>query len=161
MLEPHIITGQNQPDLVRFTGSGATVNSNSAAHSSAQFIQIVRQHIRQQLPQQPSLATVAAAMHLSCRTLQRLLQQQHSRFRDLLADCRHQAALQHLADNQLSLQQIAFLLGFDEQSSFQKAFKCWQGCSPGAFRQHMQPTQYRPQLISASQAQLQVNYGIN
>jgi AraC-like DNA-binding protein len=137
------------------------VNSNSAAHSSAQLLRIVRQHIRQQLPQQPSLATVAGALHLSSRTLQRLLQQQHTRFRDLLADCRHETALQHLADNQLSLQQIAHQLGFAEQSSFQKAFKCWQGCSPGAFRQHMQPAHYRPQLTSAHQAQLQVNYGIN
>jgi AraC-like DNA-binding protein len=136
------------------------VNSNSAAHSSAHLLRIVRQHIRQQLPQQPSLATVAVALHLSNRTLQRLLQQQHTRFRDLLASCRHETALQHLADNQLSLQQIAHQLGFEEQSSFQKAFKCWQGCSPGEFRQHGVPGRAQ-QHISALKARLQVNYGIN
>jgi len=137
------------------------VNSNSAASSSAQLLREVRQHIRQQLPKQPSLDMVATALHISNRTLQRLLQQQQTRFRDLLAHCRHQAALHYLANSDLSLQQIAYQLGFEEQSSFQKAFKCWQGCSPGVFRQHKQAAVNWSQHNKAHHAQLQVNYGIN
>lgn len=114
------------------------MNSNYAEPTAAELLQDVRQHIHRQLPQQPSLAMVAAALHLSNRTLQRLLQQQHTRFRDLLASCRHQAALQYLTQGELSLQQISTRLGFAEQSSFQKAFKSWHGCSPGSFRQHKQ-----------------------
>lgn len=112
------------------------MNSNNTVPATADILQKVQLHISKQLPQQPSLATVAVALHLSNRTLQRLLQQQHTRFRDLLASCRHQAAVQYLAQDELSLQQIAIRLGFAEQSSFQKAFKSWHGCSPGSFRQH-------------------------
>lgn len=114
------------------------MNSNNTVPASTDILQKVQLQILRQLPQQPSLAQVAAELHLSNRTLQRLLQQQHTRFRQLLANCRHQAALHYLAQTELSLQQIASKLGFAEQSSFQKAFKSWQGCAPGSFRQHKQ-----------------------
>ena len=117
------------------------MNSNISVPATADILQQVHQHILRQLPQPPTLASVATALHLSNRTLQRLLQQQHTQFRTELAHCRHQAALHYLADSELSLQQIATRLGFAEQSSFQKAFKSWQGCAPGSFRQHQQQGQ--------------------
>lgn len=117
------------------------MNSNNSVPASAEILQKVHQHILRQLPQPPTLASVAAALYLSNRTLQRLLQQQNTQFRTELAHCRHQAALHYLANSELSLQQIASRLGFAEQSSFQKAFKSWQGCAPGSFRQHQQQGQ--------------------
>ena len=139
MLKAHSLPAKYSPTrLAVFAATGTTVNSNYAEPTAAELLQDVRQHIHRQLPQQPSLAMVAAALHMSNRTLQRLLQHQHTRFRDLLASCRHQAAVQYLAQGELSLQQISTKLGFAEQSSFQKAFKSWHGCSPGSFRQHKQ-----------------------
>jgi AraC-like DNA-binding protein len=127
-------------------------------------LQLQRQlqhYILQQLPQAPRLSSAARAMHMSSRTLQRILQQSHCSFRQLVNQCRHQLAQQYLQHSNLTLQQIAFQLGFEEQSSFQKAFKGWQGCSPGAFRLLGLSQPGRPQTISAQQARLQVNYGIN
>lgn len=137
------------------------MNSNSPALKSDRILQDVSWHISRLLPAQPSLATVAAKLNLSNRTLQRLLQQQHTRFRDLVAHCRHQRALQLLAGSALSLQQIAAALGFEEQSSFQKAFKHWQGCSPGAYRQQQPYAPHWLQHKTAPAVQQQVNYGIN
>jgi len=124
-----------------------------------QLLRQLQHYILKQLPQAPRLSDAASAMHMSSRTLQRLLKQTNSSFRQLVNQCRHQLAQQYLQDANLSLQQIAFQLGFEEQSSFQKAFKCWQGCSPGVFRQHELPG--RAQHIRAHKARLQVNYGIN
>lgn len=137
------------------------MNSNSAALNSASILQDVSRHICRCLPEQPSLASVATQLNLSNRTLQRLLQQQQTRFRDLVAHCRHQLALQLLTNSALSLQQIAAALGFEEQSSFQKAFKHWQGCSPGAYRQQQSYAPNWLQHKTAPAVQQQVNYGIN
>ena len=135
--------------------------SQGQLNLTQQVLTQLRHYILQQLPQAPRLSDAARALHMSSRTLQRLLQQTDSSFRELVCQCRHQLAQQYLQHSALSLQQIAFQLGFEEQSSFQKAFKCWQGCSPGVFRQRKSPTAARSQYLSAPGALLQVNYGIN
>lgn len=136
-------------------------HSKQHATAPAQITATLRGYISDCLPQAPRLSDAADVLHISSRTLQRLLQQHGCSFRSLVTDCRHQLAQQYLHDHSLSLQQIAYQLGFEEQSSFQKAFKCWQGCSPGAFRQHKLPQAGRTHHFSAHKALLQVNYGIN
>ena len=38
------------------------------------------------------------------------------------------------ADRAVSLAEIAWLLGFSDQSAFTRAFKRWMGVTPGAWR---------------------------
>ena len=125
-------------------------------------LQQLRHFILQQLPEAPRLNDAASALHMSCRTLQRALKQAETSYRQLVSECRHKLAQHYLLDASLSLQLIAYQLGFEEQSSFQKAFKCWQGCSPGVFRQRGQYADNRHRHLSGlTQSALQVNYGIN
>lgn len=79
-------------------------------------------------------ASVAEALHLSTRTMQRLLQAQNTSFKSVLNDVRSDLASKYVRDNQLSLTEISFLLGFAEMSSFSRAFKRWTGSSPSAYR---------------------------
>lgn len=44
-------------------------------------------------------------------------------------------ALEYLKDPHLSLQEIALLLCYSEQSAFQRAFKQWSGLTPQQWRQ--------------------------
>lgn len=149
--------------MTRFSHQPEAVAALSHAQIklTQQLLSKLRQYIVQQLPQAPRLCQAASALHVSSRTLQRLLQQHNSSFRELVCQCRHQLAQQYLQQGELSLQQIAFQLGFEEQSSFQKAFKCWQGCSPGVFRQRKLCSAARTQYPTAHSARLQVNYAIN
>ncbi|HEX5793341.1 MAG TPA: AraC family transcriptional regulator [Rheinheimera sp.] len=124
-------------------------HNQQALPAQAVLLQL-RQFIMQQLPQAPRLTAAARALNMSCRTLQRALKQADSSFRQLVSQCRHQLAQRYLQDASLSLQHIAYQLGFEEQSSFQKAFKCWQGCSPGVFRQRKLPAA-RSQYLGAHQ----------
>ncbi|MBE3639471.1 helix-turn-helix domain-containing protein [Mangrovicoccus algicola] len=82
----------------------------------------------------PSLAATAQDLGLSTRTLTRRLQEQGLGYRELVEEVRRRKALLMLADRGLSLAEIAFLLGYAEQSSFSTAFRRWTGRSPGAFR---------------------------
>lgn len=78
---------------------------------------------------------IAAQLAMSGRSLQRKLQEQGSSFQKIHDDYRHQRSLQLLADESLSLLDISLQLGFSESSTFYRAFKRWQGLTPGEYRQ--------------------------
>ncbi len=82
----------------------------------------------------PKLARVAKLIALSPRTLQRRLEQYGLDFKKLVADTRHQFALEYLKDHENTLTQIAFLLGYSEVSAFNRAFKRWTGSTPSDYR---------------------------
>lgn len=77
---------------------------------------------------------VGADLNLSPRSLHHRLARTSWRFRDLLESVRQQAALYYLREEELSLAEVAFLLGYAEQSNFQRAFRNWFDVSPGVWR---------------------------
>jgi len=82
----------------------------------------------------PEVAAVAARMGLSERTLYRALQVRDLRYKQVLNSLRFELAKDYLRDAQLSLPEIALLLGYAEQSVFSRAFKEWAGESPMRWR---------------------------
>jgi AraC-like DNA-binding protein len=87
----------------------------------------------------PSLSRVARALHLSARTLQRQLAQEELSFESVLEAERAALARHHLAEGRLSLEELAFLLGYSEPRALARAFKRWTGTTPSAFRARSQP----------------------
>lgn len=81
------------------------------------------------------LAPVAAELGLSTRTLQRKLADAGSSFQQVLDAVRYDLAQDYLRRRELGLVDIAFLLGFQEQSAFTHAFREWSGMNPGAWRE--------------------------
>lgn len=75
-------------------------------------------------------SSVARALNLSLRSMQRKLKARGVTFRKLLDDTRGQLAEQYLKDSTLSVSEIAYLLGFAEVSSFSRAFRRWTGRAP-------------------------------
>jgi len=80
------------------------------------------------------LATVAAALAVTPRTLQRKLADAGTSFQAVLDQARYGLARDYLREPDLSLVDIAFLLGYQEQSAFNHAFRVWAGTNPGAWR---------------------------
>lgn len=81
------------------------------------------------------IENIAKQMHMSTRQLQRYLQQQDTTYQQRIQDVRKLLATQYLQNPHLSLQEIALLLSYSEQSSFQRAFKLWTGFTPFQYRQ--------------------------
>ncbi|MCA9547733.1 MAG: AraC family transcriptional regulator ligand-binding domain-containing protein [Myxococcales bacterium] len=77
---------------------------------------------------------VAARLGLSRRTLQRRLGEVGTAFSTLLAQVRRDRATRLLADPSLSLVEVALLLGYADETAFQRAFRRWFGTSPGRWR---------------------------
>ncbi|HMO44444.1 MAG TPA: AraC family transcriptional regulator [Rubrivivax sp.] len=93
---------------------------------------------------EPDIARVAAALELSPATLRQRFKDQSLRFRTFNDELRHELALSYLADPQFSLVDVAYLLGFSEQSAFQRAFKRWTGITPGEHRRNLSSSKSAP-----------------
>lgn len=82
----------------------------------------------------PDLAAVSGAIGMPPEQLRSLLAERSLNFRSFVDELRRSLALGYMADPALSLVDIAFLLGFSEQSAFHRAFKRWTGTPPGEHR---------------------------
>lgn len=78
--------------------------------------------------------SIADAMHMSTRTLQRRLAEFGLKYRDLLEKIRLELAERYLNDPNYSITEISFLLGFAETSSFSKSYKKLTGQTPSDVR---------------------------
>ena len=95
----------------------------------------VRQRIRDSLPSGvPSQAEVARALALSPRTLARRLEEAGTSFTGLVDETRRALAEQYLQRTDYSVAEVAYLVGFAEASSFNRAFRRWTGGAPGDAR---------------------------
>lgn len=82
----------------------------------------------------PMLSDVARRLAMSGRTLQRRLAVEETSFQLLVDEARRDLARRLLRDTDFSLIEVAFMTGFSEQSALTRAFKRWEGRTPGAFR---------------------------
>jgi AraC-like DNA-binding protein len=85
----------------------------------------------------PRLESIARRLAMSPRTLQRRLRDQDVLFNDVLDEMRFRAAKSYLAQGDIAGMEVAFLLGFAEQSSFNHAFKRWSGQTPTEYRRRV------------------------
>lgn len=80
------------------------------------------------------LPQIAQDLNITPRTLQRKLNEAGASFQQVLDQTRQQLAEDYFKQGQLGFAEIAFLLGYQEQSSFNRAFKEWTGFNPSAYR---------------------------
>ncbi len=81
-----------------------------------------------------SAESVAARLNRSVSSLQRHLRAEDTTFREVVESCRQELARDYLQETDQPLSEIAFLLGYADQSGFTRAFSRWEGRSPGEFR---------------------------
>jgi len=81
-----------------------------------------------------SLSEVARRLGSSSRSLSRKLQEENTSFAQVLDELRAALAKRHLADRDLLISEVAWLLGYQEVSSLTHAFKRWCGTTPRQFR---------------------------
>jgi AraC-like DNA-binding protein len=82
----------------------------------------------------PDVDTLAGQLGLSTRTLRRRLQDENTSYRELIDDVRAQTAIKYMRDTRLTVENIAFLLGFGGPAAFRHAFRRWTKTAPNEFR---------------------------
>jgi len=104
-LEQNDILAQVESKLVKFMSSG---------------------HVSKEL--------VAAELNMSASTLKLKLAQQGTGFQEVLDNARKNLSLNYMSQSDITISEIAYLLGFTETSSFSRAFKRWTGQSPSQYQ---------------------------
>ncbi len=97
----------------------------------------VRVHLQQTQPAWPDLEHTARALNLSASTLQRQLAAEGTSFQTLKDHLRRDIAIYRLTTSTVALATLASELGFADSFAFQRAFKGWTGCPPGAYRRSL------------------------
>ena len=96
---------------------------------------MVENEIVQLLPHgKAQVETVASNLGMSKRTLSRRLSEEGASYSTVLDELRRDLSMQYLKDHNLSLNQISWLLGYSEVTSFNHALKRWTGDSPKSMR---------------------------
>lgn len=80
------------------------------------------------------IGDLARALGVSTRTVQRRLGEENTTFRDVLDETRSRLAQHYLQQTQLTIAEVAFLIGYDDPNSFYPAFRSWTGLTPQAAR---------------------------
>lgn len=83
---------------------------------------------------EPDLTTVARELGMSTRTLQRRLKEERTTVNEVIDGIRRDLSTRYLRQPDLTISDVAYLLGFAEPSTFHRAFRKWTGLTPGEFR---------------------------
>lgn len=106
-----------------------------SAMLSDPFLNELQDHIFRALENRsPNIDYVAEKMAISRASLQRRLSERDISFSEQLDKTRLNLAKLYLEHKKLSLSEIAWLLGFSDQTAFSRSFKRWLGMSPLDFR---------------------------
>ncbi len=104
-------------------------------HHKAGIADRVKVAVRSRLPDgAPDLEDVATELRLSTHLIVRELHHEGLNFKTLVEQTRRDLALSYLQQGQLSLSDIALLLGYSELSAFSRAVRRWTGESPRLVR---------------------------
>lgn len=110
--------------------------SKVKAAARTTLVERVEDYIRGALPSGScSIARCATRLGVSERTLQLHLNDHGKRFSQMLEEQRTALAQEYLGRDDMTLDDIAVMLGYSEQSSFGRAFKRWTDVTPQQFRE--------------------------
>lgn len=85
----------------------------------------------------PKLDAVANKLSLGARTLRRRLNDLGTSYQRILDDVRRELAIEYLRTTNLTVQEIAELLGYSEVTNFRRAFLRWVELSPYQYRKQI------------------------
>jgi AraC-like DNA-binding protein len=83
---------------------------------------------------EPSRKALAERLHMSERTLARRLRDRGLSFRSLLDSVRKELGLGYMEELRHAVTDVAYLLGFSDQSNFARSFRRWTGSTPSEYR---------------------------
>lgn len=101
---------------------------------SLSFLHKVKTCIRSKLPDDCGIEEIASYVLCSERTLQRKLAEEGTSVKKLKQEVKFEDAVRFLNDTGMSIEQIAFKLGYEQRSNFGTAFQKWTGYTPAEWR---------------------------
>jgi len=125
---------QNELSLSRFLKDSLTQLIDGNIHNvglPAQIRAIISKEYGNTFP---DFSEICEKLNMTPQTLRRRLKEGNTSYQEIKDAIRKDASVYYLSKPDLSIDEIALLMGFSEASSFHRAFKKWTGKTPSAFR---------------------------
>lgn len=107
------------------------------AMGSESFTGLVQQKLCQAIPSGAfGIEDIAASLGISSRTLQRNLTAEGTKFNQELQNVQKILAFSYFKNSEMTTDDVAYLLGYSEVSSFSRAFKKWTGKTISEYQKH-------------------------
>lgn len=120
-------------DLLALMSSVADRMLEERRAAPKSFLSNVEFHVIDGLSKgQSSASVVAGKLGMTERTFARRLGDEGTTFSEVLEDVRQNLSEEYLKKSDLSLPEIAYLLGYSDSPAFIRAYKRWFGVTPGA-----------------------------
>ncbi|RTL16937.1 MAG: AraC family transcriptional regulator [Burkholderiales bacterium] len=98
------------------------------------LVESVANRMRFAIDAKPTQIELARMVNVSDRTLRRRLGQQSTTYREMRDQTRYARALDLLSNSDMTVAQVAELVGYSDARAFRRAFKRWAGVLPNEFR---------------------------
>ena len=128
----------NNPDLLAILVPGleAALSPELQRSNALPLVDKVKAIIHTHMQgKRPMVEEVAGELAMSRHSLERKLGEQGTTYQRLLGQVREQIACELMGTIELDNGEIAFLLGFEELNSFNRAFSSWTGTTPLRWRE--------------------------
>lgn len=107
--------------------------------SNHEFTDVVcREMMKMTFHEIPSIDKVASTLSVSTRTLRRRLMDEGITFQKVRQLALERRSKYLLRETRPSLAEIAYEMGYSEDSAFNRAFRGWTGCTPQLYRKEAQ-----------------------
>ncbi len=116
------------------TITAAVIQQESAMEEHG-FIIKLRNLLFENIGNHTSAEDIASRLGMSVRTLRRRLSNAGMNFNKVRSDVRMQIALRYLTTTSVSIERIADIVGYSDQTTFTRAFREWKGHTPNEIRQ--------------------------
>lgn len=104
--------------------------------TSESFAGIVQQKLYKAIPSgEFGIEDIAQSLGISSRTLQRNLNAEGTKFNQELQNVQKILAFSYFKNSDISTEEVSYLLGYSEVSSFSRAFKKWTGKTVSEYRE--------------------------
>ena len=100
-----------------------------------EFLITINQWVAANMHKELCSEELASYLCMTPRTLRRKLSEQGTSFRDIVKELRCEAAKKLIIATKLTIEDIAYSIGFSDVSNFRTAFKKWTGQTPSSLRQ--------------------------
>ncbi|MEN6463009.1 MAG: AraC family transcriptional regulator [Syntrophomonas sp.] len=121
----------NLLDLFEKTAQEALKSEYDHETFTSRVARIILEEMNREIP---PIEAVARRLAVSVRSLQSYLHKEHTSFSEIANEIRKGIALQCLRDKNISINEIAYIVGFSEASAFHRAFKKWTQLTPNEYR---------------------------
>lgn len=118
-------------ELISSIAESALKNIPTSTEIEDKVLQILKEEIKNG---KPSINLVADKLFISRQTLHRKLVNNGTSYSDLIDNFRKNMAQTYLRDSSMTIDEISFLLGYSNTSSFHRSFKRLTGASPSSYR---------------------------